>query len=91
MNMSIKIMEPEERKYSYTQSRQIIGQTGCIGHLRADLGGGKEFFSSWDDHYAELKTPEFKRELDQIINTLRFGPVYVDRNNCIIGAPCHQP
>ena len=84
MNMSIKIMEPEERKYSYTQSRQIIGQTGCIGHLRADLGGGKEFFSSWDDHYAELKTPEFKRELDQIINTLRFGPIYVDRQNCII-------
>lgn len=84
MDMSIQIMKPEEQKYTYTQSRQIIGQTGCIGHLRADLGSGQEFYSNWDDHYGELKTPEFKRELDEVINTLRFGPLYVDKHNCII-------
>lgn len=84
MDISIKFIEPEEKKYTYTQSRQIIGQTGCIGHLRADPGGGEEFFSTWDDHRDDLKTPEFKRELDQVINTLRFGPVYVDKHNCII-------
>ena len=84
MDMSISIILPEEQKYTYTQSWQIMSQTGCIGHLRADFGSGKEFYSSWDDHSADLKTPEFKRELDEVINTLRFGPVYVDKHNCII-------
>ena len=84
MDMSISIMLPEEKKYTYTQSKQLIAQTGCIGHLRADLGGGKDFYSSWDDHREDLKTPEFKRELDEVINTLRFGPMYVDKHNCIV-------
>ncbi len=84
MDMSIHIMKPEEQKYTFTQSRQLICQTGCIGHLRADLGSGKEFYSIWDDHYDELKTPEFKRELNEVINNLRFGPLYVDKHNCII-------
>ncbi len=84
MDLSIQIMTPEERKYTYTQSQQIISQTGCIGHLRADLGSGEEFYSSWDDHRGDLKTPEFKRELDQVINALRFGPMYVDKHNRIL-------
>ncbi len=84
MNMSIELLKPEEQKYTYTQSRQLISQTGCIGHLRADLGSGEEFYSTWDDHYREQKTEEFKHELDVVINTLRFGPMYVDKHNCII-------
>ena len=80
MDYSIQIMTPEERKYTYTQSQQIISQTGCIGHLRADLGSGEEFYSAWDDHRGDLKTPEFKRELDQVTNALRFGPIYVDKH-----------
>ena len=43
MDFTIQIMTPEERKYTYTQSQQIISQTGCIGHLRADFGSGEEF------------------------------------------------
>ncbi len=73
-DLAISILKPEEQKYTYSQSRQIIGQTGCIGHLRADIGSGKEFYSTWDDHYSEFKTPEFKQELDEVINALRFGP-----------------
>ena len=84
MDFSIQIMTPEERKYTYTQSQQIISQTGCIGHLRADFGSGEEFYSSWDDHRGDLKKPEFKRELDQVINALRFGPMYVDKHNHIL-------
>ena len=84
MDISIRFLTPEEQKYTYTQSRQLIGQTGCIGHLRADLGSGQEFYSTWDDHYEEIKTPEFKSELTQVINTLRFGPVYIDKHNRII-------
>ena len=47
-------------------------QTGCIGHLRGDFGsGGNEFFTSWFDHRRDLKTDQFKNELDEVINALR--------------------
>lgn len=84
MDMSILLLTPEERKYTYTQSSQIASQTGCIGHLRADLGSGEEFFSSWDDHRGDLNTPEFKAEINQVMDALRFGPMYVDKHNRII-------
>ena len=42
--MILRPMTLAERNYSYTQSQQLIMQTGCIGHLRADFGGnGKQF------------------------------------------------
>lgn len=61
-----------EDKYTFRQSSQICGQTGLIGYLRADFGtGGKEFYSSWEDWRKDLKTPEFKQEFDDVINSLR--------------------
>jgi hypothetical protein len=70
--MEIQIMKPEERNYTYSQSQQISMQTGCIGHLRADMdSSGEGFFSSWDDFRKDLKTQEFKDELDTVINELR--------------------
>lgn len=61
-----------ERMYTYSQSQQISMQTGCIGHLRADMdSNGEGFFSSWDDFRKDLKTQEFKNEFDSLINTLR--------------------
>lgn len=72
MEMTIRPMLPEERKYTYAQSRQIMGQTGSIGRLRGDFGSsGQEFFTSWDDHQTSLKTDEFKSEFDDVIGTLR--------------------
>ena len=73
MDMSIRSMLPEEQKYTYTQSTQIAAQTGCIGHLRADLGSGEAFFSSWEDHGGDEKTQAFRDELDSVINALRKG------------------
>lgn len=70
--MEIQIMKPEERNYTYSQSQQISMQTGCIGHLRADMdSSGEGFFSSWDDFRKDLKTQEFKDEFDEVINELR--------------------
>lgn len=47
-------------------------QTGCIGHLRADMDtNGEGFFSSWDDFRKDLKTQEFRDEFDTVINELR--------------------
>ena len=71
MDMEIRGLSAEERKYTYTQSTQIAAQTGCIGHLRADLGSGEAFFSSWEDHGGDEKTQAFKDEFDSVINTLR--------------------
>ena len=49
--MTLRPMTAAEQMYSYSQSQQLMSQTGCIGHLRADFGSsGNQFFSSWDDH-----------------------------------------
>ena len=70
--MDIEILKPEEQAYTYSQSQQISMQTGLIGHLRADMDtNGEGFFSSWDDFRKDLKTQEFKDELDTVINELR--------------------
>ena len=77
MKLEIRPMTRAEQKYSYTKSQQIAGQTGCIGHLRADMDtDGKGFFSSWDNHRGDLKTQEFKDEFDAVINALRFDEQY---------------
>lgn len=74
MDYKIRIMTLAERPYCYTQSQQIMAQTGCIGHLRADMGtDGSGFYSSWDDHISHFKTQEFRDELDAVINDFRFG------------------
>ena len=84
MEFLIRPMTTQERMYCYTQSQQIMVQTGCIGHLRGDMGSnGGQFFSSWDDHVTYLKTDEFKDEFDAVINAMRFdketGGVLVSR------------
>ena len=51
MDFEIKIMTPAERSYCYTGSQQLDKQTGCIGHLRADMGdSGDQFFHDWTSH-----------------------------------------
>ena len=82
--MTLRPMTVTERMYSYTQSQQLIMQTGCIGHLRADFGSnGKQFFSSWDDHRADLKSEDFKHEFDEVIIALqedeKYGAVFKNR------------
>ena len=89
--MILRPMTETERMYSYTQSQQIMGQTGCIGHLRGDFGSsGKQFFSSWDDHRSDLKSDAFKHELDEVINALRedekYG--YILKNRGYLSSNC---
>lgn len=73
-NMDYRIMNPAERKYTFRQSQQISMQTGLIGYLRADFGStGKEFYSTWNDFRKDLKTDDFKKEFDLVINSYRFG------------------
>lgn len=72
MDFEFRPATKAERMYTYSQSQQIGMQTGCIGHLRADMDtNGEGFFSSWDDFRTDLKTQEFKDEFDGVINALR--------------------
>lgn len=72
MDFTIRTATPAEQTYAYSQSSQIEGQTGCIGHLRADFDSdGNSVYSSWADHNVSLKDQAFKDEFDHLINTLR--------------------
>ncbi len=84
--MEIRPLTEAERKYTYTQSMQIQGQTGCIGHLRGDFDrNGNGFFTSWDDHREQWKTNEFKAELDDVINALRSDEYGLLKNRSAMG------
>ena len=92
MNMEIRPLTEAERKYTFSQSLQLFGQTSCIGHLRGDMdSNGTGFFTSWDDHCAYLKTDEFKAEFDAVINMLRFDERYegVLKNRSSLAAYCY--
>lgn len=70
--MEIRALTPAEQKYTYSQSMQLQGQTGNIGHLRGDFdASGYGFFTTWFDTRPQWKSDEFKSELDEVINALR--------------------
>lgn len=70
--MEIRALTPAEQKYTYTQSMQLEGQTSNIGHLRGDFASsGYGFYTTWFDTRPQWKTDEFKKELDEVINSLR--------------------
>ena len=57
----------------YAHSQEENEALGSIGHLRMDFGRrGTEFWTSWFDHCGDkLNTPEFKAEIDEVVNELR--------------------
>lgn len=72
MDLDMRALTEKEDKYTFSNSMQISMQCGLIGHLRADMDSdGNGFFSSWEDYRKELKSDEFKDELDKVINSLR--------------------
>ena len=74
MDIMIRPMTKQEKMYCYTQSQQIRNQTGNIGYLRADMDtSGEGFFSTWNDFWPDLKTPDFIKEFESVINELRYS------------------
>lgn len=93
MNFTIRPMTRAERLYCYSESAQLMAQTGCIGHLRGDMGrDGNEFYTTWDDHSPGLKIQAFKDEFDAIVNALRYDPAYggVLSSRGKLGAYCYN-
>lgn len=84
MDLTLRPMTQAEQAYCYSQSQQISGQTGLIGHLRADFGSnGTGFFSNFFDFRKDLKSEDFKAEINEVINALRedqrFGGILTSR------------
>ena len=93
MDLTLRPMTQAEQAYCYSQSQQISGQTGLIGHLRADFGSnGTGFFSNFFDFRKDLKSEDFKAELDEVINALRedqrFGGILTSRT--AMSKYCHK-
>jgi hypothetical protein len=73
---TLRPASPDEAGLFYTQEEQDKA-LGTVGHLRFDHGsGGNEFWSTWWEHNGnELNTPEFKVELQSVVDELRKGPL----------------
>lgn len=69
--MNTRPLKKEEIKYTYRNCQDVSMRTGLIGYLRADLGRGEEFYSTWWPFRENLNTPDFKKEFDNVINSLR--------------------
>jgi hypothetical protein len=70
----------EESPLFYPAKPERDQETGCIGHLRADFGrSGNEFWYQWEDHCPELKTQDFRDELQGLINWLCADNLLKDR------------
>lgn len=77
VKITIRPISPQEKSFCYTQSHQLMIQTGSIGYLRADFGSsGESFHSTWFDHRKELKNDAFVAEFDKVINALRENEEY---------------
>ena len=71
MELTFRTATPAERLYSASQSMQLKGQTGCVGHLRAGTGmDAQGFLKTWQSHRQDLDTEEFQAEFESVLNAL---------------------
>ena len=56
MELTFQAATPAERLYTASQSMQLKGQTGCIGHLRAGTGmDAQGFLKTWQSHRCQRR------------------------------------
>ena len=65
----------DEAGLFYAMTPEEDQRLGCIGHVRMDFGHrGKEFWHTWWPRGPEeLNGPEFKAELQEVVDKLRTG------------------
>ena len=65
---------PDEAGIFYALPPEQDKELGAIGHVRIDFGSGTEFWHTWWPRGPEeLNSPEFRAELDQVMEQLRRG------------------
>ena len=69
----VRPAQPEEAGAFFAQTPEQDAQMGAIGHVRMDFGKrGTEFWHTWHPRgREELNSPEFKAELQQVVDKLR--------------------
>ena len=75
----------EHKSLFFSMDDEAAKRHGVIGYLRVDFDhSGACFYTTWFDNQLRLKTPSFKSEFDDIINSLRNdakNPVFANRKN----------
>jgi len=72
MSYDLLPAEQKEGRLFFRLDSESEKRHGAIGYLRADFGrSGREFWTTWFDIQKDLKTYDFKNELDGVINSLR--------------------
>lgn len=70
--MEIRALTQLEQKYTYDQSMQLEGQTGCVGHFQGGFApSGYSFYTTWFDAREQRKPDESNMGLDEVIQMLR--------------------
>ena len=81
----LKPFEQNETPLFFRLDGEKAERHGAIGYMRADFGrGGNEFWTTWFDNQKHLKTPDFKAELQNVVEYLREGtpyPVFSNRRD----------
>ena len=69
----IRPASPDEAGLFFAMPSEKDAELGCIGHVRMDFGRhGKEFWHTWWPRGPEeLNSPEFKAELQEVVDELR--------------------
>ena len=69
----IRPARPEEAGLFYTPHPEENKRLGAVGCVRMDFGrSGNEFWHTWWPRDSEeLNSPVFKKELQEVVNTLR--------------------
>lgn len=80
---------PEEAGLFYSQLEPDWDtESGTIGHLRMDFGGGRFHHSWWPHNDDQLNTPEFKLILQELVDELRVrGPL---KDQAAMSRWCYQ-
>jgi hypothetical protein len=81
MGFEINAATPEE-SFLFYSNEERDKELGCIGHLRGDFGrSGNEFWTTWWEHLSELKTLDFRENLNLFVNGLREQGLLKDRHS----------
>ena len=93
MAYELLLAEKKELHLCFRLSGEAAERCGAIGYLRADFGrSGKEFYTTWFDSQAHLKSSDFKYKFDELINSLRDDgqkPPFASRDNHLAFCAAH--
>jgi hypothetical protein len=77
--------EENESNLFFRLDSEASERHGVIGYMRADFGkNGRDFWTTWFDCERNLKTYTFKKEFEDVVNSLRDdgqNPPFASRSN----------